>query len=51
MGFVGVLTERENCNASVGGDDSAPRCRGGSLRPPVDFDMILRNNTEVVPYS
>ena len=34
----------------VGGDDSAPRCRGGFPRPPVDFDMILRNNTEVVPY-
>ena len=38
-------------NASVGGDDSAPRCRGGFPRPPVDFDVILRNNTEVVPYS
>ena len=27
--------------ACVGGDDSAPRCRGGSPRPPVDFDVIL----------
>ena len=33
------------------GADPAPRCRGGFPRPPVDLDVILRNNTEVVPYS
>ena len=37
--------------ACVGGDDSAPRCRGGFPCPPVDFDVILRNNTKVVPYG
>ena len=37
--------------ACVGGDDSAPRCRGGSPCPPVNFDIILRNDTEVVPYG
>ena len=35
----------------VGGVDSAPRCRGGSPRPPVDFDGILRNASSVVPYG
>ena len=32
-------------NASVGGDDSAPRCRGGFPRPPVDFDVICPSVT------
>ena len=35
----------------VGGDDSAPRCRGGSPCPPANFDVISRNNTKVVPYE
>ena len=37
---------RTKNNASVGGDDSAPRCRGGFPRPPVDFDVILRNGQD-----
>ncbi len=41
----------QNDNACVGGDDPAPRCRGGSPCPPVNFDIILRNNTKVVPYD
>ena len=35
----------------VGGDDSAPRCRGGSPCPPANFDVNSRNNTKVVPYE
>ena len=41
----------QNDNVCVGVGDSAPRCRGGSPCPPVDFDVILRNDTEVVPYA
>ena len=44
-GLWGYLTEQANCNASVGGDDSAPRCRGGFPRPPVDFDVICPSVT------
>ena len=36
---------RTKNNASVGGDDSAPRCRGGFPRPPVDFDVICPSVT------
>ena len=45
LGFVGILTKRANCNASVKGDDSAPRCRGGLPRPPVDFDVTCPSVT------
>ena len=42
---------RTKNNTSVGGDDSAPRCRGGFSRPPANFDVISRNDTKVVPYN
>ena len=40
----GEFCSRPTCTRlilCVGGDDSAPRCRGGFPRPPVDFDVIL----------
>ena len=46
LGFVGV-----NCISCVGVGVSTTRCRGGFPRPPVNFDIILRNDTEVVPYG
>ena len=45
LGVVGILTKRANCNASVKSDDSAPRCRGGFPRPPVDFDVTCPSVT------